>query len=261
MFPILFKIGPFTFYALWVAVIIAVVVSTQMFLKRAKYERLDLTFLLDHSLEALIGAVFFSRTVFFISNWGYFGPLNLLTFLKQVFIFWQPGFSFWGAVFGFSLALGLQFYRKQEPIMPWLNALMTPLFVGLLIGHFGQLLDGQGYGNETILPWGITFESTNVKYTVPVHPTQIYAMLVILGLLLGHKSLQKHFRALQNKSTWTLFMINVYSGARFLIEFFRGDDTLMIGPARIGHIVSLIVFVISGYFMYKNWGRASEAQA
>lgn len=252
MLPILLELGPFTIYSLWLAVILGLMAGTLLFLKRAKYERMDLLFILDHLLSLMIGTILCSRLVFFLINWGFFGPLTFGTLVKQVLFFWQPGYSFWGGVLGFSLVFLLHSRRKKEDPAPWLNVAIVPFFMGIMIGNIGQLLDGQGYGKETILPWGITFESTNVKYTVPVHPTQIYSILLIAAILFSHKKITEKWPQLKEETTWTLFAITVFSFGRFLLEFLRGDDTAQWGPVRLGHIVSLLAFVFFGHLLYRK---------
>lgn len=252
MLPILFSIGPFTLYSLWVFVIAGMLLGTLLFLKRVKYNRMDLNLLLDHGLSLLFAAFILSRLTFFLINWGYFGTFSFINFFKQLVYFWQPGYSFWGAVLGFGAMLTIHSLRKKENPFDWLEAFLMPLFIGMILGHIGQLLDGQGYGRETIMPWGIIFETTNVKYTVPVHPTQIYAILLILGIVLSRKKIMEKWPVLNGKYLWTLSIISTYSMGRFLIEFFRGDDTLQFGIIRIGHIGWLLIFSISGWILWKK---------
>lgn len=252
MFPTLFEFGPLTLYSLWVAFCIGLILATLLFLKRAKYERLDMLFLLNHMASMIVSAIIFSRLVFFAINWGYWGPFSFKTMLIEMISFWQPGYSFWGAVFGIGVAFSWHAWRKKEPPLPWLTAASTPLLIGIMIGNIGQLLDGQGYGRETILPWGITFESTTVKYTVPIHPTQIYSFLLIALILISRKKLQTRWKILESNETWALFSLTVFALGRFILEWFRGDDTLQWGIVRIGHVASLLAFVVFGTLLYKR---------
>ncbi|MBT5016455.1 hypothetical protein HN748_04560 [Candidatus Peregrinibacteria bacterium] len=252
MFPTLLKLGPFTLHSLWLCVVIAILVSTLLTLKKAKYQRMDVHFLLDHSLSLLISAAFFSRLVFALTNWGYFGPPSVFGTLTQIISFWEIGYSFWGAVLGFLLVFIWHCRRKGESPMDWLETTITPLFIGIMIGNFGQFLDGQAYGKETILPWGIVFESTNVKYTVPIHPTQIYSIIIIAAILLTKKKVINKWPILSEKYNWTIFALSTYALARFLLEFVRGDDTFQIGPVRIGHIVTFLLFAHLSRVLYKR---------
>lgn len=252
MAPVLFEIGPFTLHSLWVANTIALILGTLLFLKRAKYERLDVLFLLDHGMSLLLSAIAFSRLAFFVSNWGYLSDLDWTLALKQVVRFWQPGYSFWGAFLGFGLMFVLHAYRHKIKILPWLDAALTPILIGLFIGNIGQLLDGQGYGRETILPWGITFQNTNVKYTVPVHPTQIYSMLLVVGILIAKKKVLDQWPHLKNNHLWMMLAIDVYALGRFIIGFYRGDDTLLLWNIRIEQWISVAVFIPLSYLLYKK---------
>ena len=252
MVPILFSIGPFTLYSLWIFVIAGMLLSTLLFLRKVKYNRMNLSLLLDHGLSLLLATVVISRLAFFLTNWGYFGMFSWGTFLKQLVYFWQPGYSFWGAVVGFGAMLWVHALRKGENLLDWMDALLFPLFVGMMLGHIGQLLDGQGYGRETILPWGITFETTNVKYTVPIHPTQIYGILLILIILLSRKKAIEKWPMLGQKHLGVLAMMSAYSLGRFLIEFFRGDDTLQLGFVRIGHVGWLVALGVSGWMLWRQ---------
>ncbi len=252
MLPTLFELGPFTIYTLWVCVVIALLIGTLLILKKAKYQRMDIHFLLDHSLSLFIGAALFSRLVFALTNWGYFGPPSFFGTIQQIIFFWQPGYSFWGAMLGFTLVFLIHCHRQEQDPLEWLEVAIKPLFIGIMIGNLGQFLDGQAYGKETILPWGITFESTNVKYTVPIHPTQLYSIIIILTILLTRQKVITKWPKLGEKYNWAIFALSVYAFARFLLEFIRGDDTFQIGPVRIGHLVALILFGIFAHMLYKR---------
>lgn len=252
MLPTLFKLGPFTLYSLWVCVVIALIICSLLIIKKAKYERLDIRFILDHSLSLIIGAAVMGRLVYFLTNWGYFGPLNIITVFKQILFFWQPGYSFWGAMLGFGLIFLWHAKRQEQNPWEWLEISLIPIFIGIMIGNVGQFLEGQAYGHETILPWGVVFENTNVKYTVPIHPTQIYSILLIAAIVLSKKKILSKWPILAEKHNWTLLAISAYSFGRFLIEFMRGDDTFQIGPIRIGHLIALIIFGISFKMLYNK---------
>lgn len=253
MLPVLAEFGPFTLYTLWIFVSAGIIVGTLLFLKRAKYQRMDVEFLLNHSLSLLLSSMVISRLGFFITSWGYFGPFSFGNTLKQILMFWQPGYSFWGAVAGFTLMLAFHCRKEGQKLLNWIEVMIVPFFTGIILGNIGQFFDGQGYGHDTILPWGVTFTSTNVKYTVPIHPTQLYSIILILIILLSRKKLTQKWEHLKNDTDWTLFIITFYSFARFWLEFLRGDDTLEWGWLRFGHLVSGIVFVSMAILLYKRW--------
>lgn len=192
--------------------------------------------------------LFISRLVFFIMNRAFYMPTFSFNSLLSFFYIWDKGLSFWGALLGFSLMLGVFCIKRDESFLKWLDALVIPLGIGIIIANFGQFLDGQGYGHETMLPFGVTYESINVKYTVPIHPTQIYSMIYTGGILYFLKKYRKH-KFLEKEGNLALTAITSYSFIRFFAEFLRGDDTPEIFGVRLAGIISLIVFLISGYYL------------
>lgn len=192
-----------------------------------------------------------SRLVFFLMNQAFYMPTFSFNRLLGFFYIWDKGLSFWGGLAGFIFILIIVLIKRGENILRWLDALVIPLGIGIIIANFGQLLDGQGYGRETILPWGITYQSINVKYTVPIHPTQIYSMLYISGILYFFNRFKKH-NFFEKDGNKTLAAIAIYSLCRFGSEFFRGDDTVEIFGIRLAAIISLTAFLISGWFLRKR---------
>jgi phosphatidylglycerol:prolipoprotein diacylglycerol transferase len=128
----------------------------------------------------------------------------------------------------------------------WADAVSLPVLVAMMIGNFGAFLSGYGYGSPTELPWGITYSIETVKYTVPVHPTQIYAILLIGLLLMGFERARKKQEFLNAPGATALTLAWGYSGIHFLLEFIRGDDTLQLLGIRLPMILAGLAFLILG---------------
>jgi prolipoprotein diacylglyceryltransferase len=131
--------------------------------------------------------------------------------------------------------------------------LIPAFLVGLSVAAIGTFLDGRWYGNETSLPWGVNFESPSIKYTVPIHPTQIYIMLysaVIATIAIVIKD-HKFFEPAGKLATLS---IAAFSFLNFLQEFLRGDDVTMVFGVRFSQIISLLALILSltFYFVYYN---------
>jgi len=137
--------------------------------------------------------------------------------------------------------------KAKEPFWKWMDALSVPLLVAIMIGFIGTFLGGYAYGTPTDLPWGIQYESFNVKYTVPIHPTQIYSILYI-GLLLWAKSkFKKRGTFFETDGNPSLFFACFYFLGAFLLEFLRGDDTLLLLGIRLPIILFGAAFLASSY--------------
>ncbi len=210
--------------------------------------------LFHHSLSITLTTLLVSRLVFYLMNLQFYMPTFKLDGLMSFFYIWDKGLSFWGALLGLSIILTIICFKRDESILKWLDALIIPVGIGIIIANFGQLLDGQGYGSPTGLPWGITYESINVKYTVPIHPTQIYSMLVAGGIVYFLKKHRRH-EFFKKEGVLALSGITVYTFIRFFLEFLRGDDTVDIFGVRIAAIIAAIIFFIAGYLFLKRYKK------
>lgn len=85
------------------------------------------------------------------------------------------------------------------------------------------------------------------KY-IEVHPTFLYESLITLTIfvLLIFMLNKRKF-----KGQLTLTYLIIYSFARMLIEGIR-IDSLMLGTIRVSQLLSLIIFLISGFIYIKN---------
>lgn len=255
MFPILFEIGPFTLHSLWFFIALGFLVSSLMVSRAVKRNRMRLDFLSKHSFLFFISAIISSRLLFIIFHTEIFFA-DSDTFLQEffaIFRVWDKGLSFWGAALGFSIAFLYLAKRERENIFRWMDITAVPLLTALLFGHFGAFLDGINHGRETILPWGITFESAVVKYTVPVHPTQLYALLYTAVILIFISSAKAEWHS-KHEGLLAKVAIFLYASFRFLEDFFRGDDTLMLFDfIRISQIISFGIALYMGYRLLKEY--------
>ncbi|MBU1152014.1 prolipoprotein diacylglyceryl transferase, partial [Patescibacteria group bacterium] len=135
-----------------------------------------------------------------------------------------------------------------------------PALIGYCIGLVGAFLGGFAYGKPTELPWGVTYQIQNVKYTVPVHPIQIYAIIAVTLLLLSKKRLKDKTEFFNREGNTTIYLSTGFSLIYFLLEFLKGDDTLLIQGIRIPMIIAAMVFITSGIalaYRYKSFKNES----
>ncbi len=253
MFPTIYESAHVSIQTLWVIVVIALLVSSYIAVKRLKRRRVNFNLFIEHSTSFLLSAIIVSRIVYFITNTtAYFPAFDLRTLWNFIAI-WDQGFSFWGAVIGFIGMLTYRIYKEKESLWKWYDSLTVPTLIGLSIGYFGAFLGGYSYGSPTILPWGITYQTFTVKYTTAIHPTQIYAIIAIVLLLWSKQKLKQKTDFFETDGNTSLYLTTCFSFIYFLLEFVRGDDTLLIQGIRISQILALFMFLISGYFLYYRY--------
>lgn len=261
MFPLLFESQYLTIQTLWVFIVLALLVASWLGVKRLKLARVNFNIFIEHGMWFLVSALFFSRlTYFFLHTEIYHPRLNLET-LQRFFAIWDQGFSLWGAIFGFFLVLTFRIMKTHEPLWKWYDALIVPLLIGIMVGRIGQFLAGSGYGTPTGLPWGVQYELMTVKYTVPVHPTQLYSFFLIGGMITLKRYLKSHFEFFKREGNSTLFLISCFSFVHFFLDFITGSDTILILELiRISQIGYALAFLGSTALLIYRYFNATPSK-
>jgi len=121
------------------------------------------------------------------------------------------------------------FYIRRQKLPWWKTAdVFAPgIALGHAIGRLGCFAAGCCWGSQCERPWAVTFtnpaahELTGVPLGIPLHPAQLYeaAATALVALFLYRRSLRPH-----GEGVILAWYLALYSGARFLIEFFRHHD-------------------------------------
>lgn len=167
------------------------------------------------------------------------------------------GITFYGGLLGASitllLILRLTKQRTQYTIKDWFSILTIPFIAFHVFGRIGCFLGGCCYGKVTDSFVGIHFpdipEHGIYHGGMKCYPTQLFeaaALLVILAVVIKVK---KKFQ------TYLL----LYAVARFLIEFYRGDDRgyifEQISPAQTISIVIVLSLLVIRFGSYLKSSR------
>lgn len=253
MHPIIFQTNFFVLHTLWLFFVIGVIAGTYAIIKLSLKNGLKIQFISDNFLKFFLYGILAARLTFVIFNFEiYFNELTIDSILR-IFYVWDKGLYFWPGL----LASLISFYnackKNDQNFYKWMDVLVPSIIIGLAATHIGAFFDGINYGTETSLPWGVNFESPSIKYAVPIHPTQIYAFLystIIATTLI----LMGHNQKIQAKSAGFIGLWGLvgYSFFRFLEEFIRGDDTILIIGIRLDQIITLLVLITAMSFFYKR---------
>jgi len=126
--------------------------------------------------------------------------------------------SFFGGMLTGSLAVLGYLRWKQLPIGRAADALAPIAPVLYAMFRLGCLLNGDDYGPPTRLPWGMRFPAGSPPTSEPVHPTQVYEILLMVPV----------FAWLWTRRNKALppgalsFELGILMGAeRFVAEFWR----------------------------------------
>lgn len=151
------------------------------------------------------------------------------------------GISFYGGLLGamFSMWLLLKITSKRTKItvFEWLELLVIPFIVFHIFGRIACFFGGCCYGKYADNCFTVCFpnnESAGIFHNGrECYPTQLFEALTLILILLVVMALKNKFKG---------YLI-LYSVARFMLEFLRGDDRgAKIGVFSPSQWVSLFIF-------------------
>lgn len=213
-----------------------------------------MNFIYHHSLSIFIWGLVGSRLLYVLLNFQlYFPDFTLSSILRVLYIWNDKGLSLIGALLGIGLSLIYFSMKEKEQTNRWLDILTISVITGLGIGHIGTFLDGSAYGKETSLPWGMVFDSPSIKYTVPIHPAQLYATLYsfIIVIVLYVLYRKGKFKA----GILAISGLIAYMIMTFLSGFLRGDDVLTFLGLREEQIFALAVLILTGTYIFLRYNK------
>ncbi len=209
MRPVLFHIGSYPVYSYGVMLFLAFLAGIMV--ARAELARRGL----DSSAIYLIGAVAAISGVLGARLFYVLGHLEEFSGdWGRVIDFNMRGLVYYG---GLALAVPaclLLVRRLGLPAGDVADSVGLALPLSLAIARVGCFLNGCCGGKPSGLPWAVTFPGS----LSPVHPTQLYEMVLDLALFAFLLAARKRLRR-----GWDLFLLSLagYGLVRFINEFFR----------------------------------------
>ena len=216
MHPILYSFDGVTIYTYGFFVSVGFLVAFALFLFELKKRGISVDTGIDLAFWVLLAAIVGSRLVYVVINLGYF-----INYPLKIFMLWEGGLVWYGAFLGALGAALIYFRAKRLNGWIWTDTAIPFVALGQAIGRIGCLMAGCCYGRPTDLFWGITFTRSEIAPAgMALHPTQIYDMLLDLGifLILFFRRDRVTFRGEQ-----ILSYIFLYGATRTIVEAFRGD--------------------------------------
>jgi phosphatidylglycerol:prolipoprotein diacylglycerol transferase len=188
-------------------------------------------------LGGRLGYILFYKLGFYLSH-----PL-------QVFAVWEGGMSFHGGFLGVVLAFVLFSRRKKISFFTLIDMAAQCAPVGLGLGRIGNFINGELYGRQTDVPWGIIFPGGG---ELPRHPSQLYEALLEGLLLFLIVRLAARRSTITGVPAWTFCA--GYGLFRFIVEFFRQPDEhigFLLNTFSMGQLLSFPMFILGSLMVYR----------
>lgn len=237
-------LGPFTLHTYGLLLAIAFLAGLLVVSWQARKAGLDAGRITDMAVWVLIAGLIGAKLMLLVVE----GPFYLSN-PREVWSVLRSGGVFYGGLLG-GIAVAW-WYAKRHKLSGWSTAdvLVPGLILGQAIGRLGCFTAGCCYGKPASVPWAVTFTDVYAAREVgtpldtPLHPTQIYESLaaLLIFLVLVWMAPRKRFHG-----QITLAYVALYSGARFVLEFFRGDPsrgTVFGGVLSTSQLIALLLLV------------------
>ncbi|MBI4655993.1 MAG: prolipoprotein diacylglyceryl transferase [Elusimicrobia bacterium] len=258
MHPYLFEFSGIKIPAYGVMVFLGYLSGIIYLLKNAKKAGFSRENILTLMPPVIIGAILGGKILYILTFWNYFGD-TLAGRLTAIIKDFRSGFVFYGGLAGGFTLLAV-YAGKLKIGLPKLLDFMAPAAaLGHSLGRLGCFFAGCCHGKPSTSLFAITFDHpeslVDLKYLgMPLHPVQIYeaagnfALFLFLDRLFK-TSIKRKWKPL----TTTLAYLSGYSGLRFFLEFFRGDNR---GAAVLslsnGQIISIAIIIACALVYFRN---------
>jgi phosphatidylglycerol:prolipoprotein diacylglycerol transferase len=182
--PVAFAIGPFAvrWYALAYlgGVLLGALYGMSLLKRKTLWFKGQPPFepaaIFDFAFWAVLGIIVGGRLGYVL----FYNPAYYAANPLEAFKLWDGGMSFHGGLVGIIVAMALFTRSKGGNILSSLDLLGCVGTIGLFLGRIANFINGELWGRETTLPWGVIFPGAG---DLPRHPSQLYEA-ALEGILL-----------------------------------------------------------------------------
>lgn len=228
MQPILFKIGNLSFYSQGVSILVGIVIGFLVVYFFSKKHELYNAFLFDNIIYTVLAGIIGARIAYIVLYQSQFSNLKELIFI------WEGGLVSYG---GFLLG-GLTFFIllkiQKQPVLKWFDALAIGFPLGLFFGRLGDIMAGDYYNSDKF---------TNIQSLSKGIPLPLFEALLCLVIFFLLAIMSLKIKKI-NSGLIFFIMVLIYSGGRFIIDFWR-NEKLVIWNLSFGQVFGLIIFILS----------------
>ncbi|MBM3230792.1 prolipoprotein diacylglyceryl transferase [Candidatus Peregrinibacteria bacterium] len=235
-----FSVGPAIIWTRVVFLLLGIWLATEFFLRLAESAHLSLQHFRENSLRYAVALFACGRFFALIAQYRVYlrDPI-------RIFIVWDGNFSFVGAAVGIAAVLYWATKEHRTTFLQWLDVLLPATIFGLAFDWFGMFASGQAYGKPTDVFFGVTYDAMSVRYTVPIHPVQLYYAFFYLFLTFLLLVIRKQSTRAGSETACGIILASI---ATFFFEYFRGDFTIPVFATRMDFAVLILLFVSLGIF-------------
>jgi prolipoprotein diacylglyceryl transferase len=152
----------------------------------------------------------------------------------------QGGLAFQGGLLAGIITAWVYIKRNKMPLWKTADIIILYLPLAQSIGRIGCFLNGCCYGTPTFSPIGISLPG----HILPLHPIQLYLSIFLLLTFLVLRKIYK--KKIFDGIVFFSYII-IYSAGRFLLDFLRGDLSIIFVGLRTSQLISVIIFLFFSF--------------
>lgn len=256
MHPFLFFIGDFPIRAYGLILSLSIILATGVAYYFAKQDGRYHKYIPDMGIYCGLAGLVGGRLwdVFFF-DWHYYS-----NHLLEIPFVWQGGMAIQGGVI-FGVLAGV-LYCRYHKIDTWALAdIVAPaILLGQALGRTANLLNGDAFGHPTGGPFGLMYPVGTLAHQVygsqALWPAEVWEGQIdvfLFAILLIFRSLN------HRKGQVFALYIMLYSGARFFLEYLRGDYETVLWGLKSAQLTSL-AFITLGLILFLWRSRYKQKQ-
>lgn len=248
MRPILFHLNGMAVRAHWVLTALAFAVAAGWAVRRGRPAGLAGRQLVILAIVTFLSVVVGARAGYILLNWSFYRA-----HADQIFRFDKGGLTLFGGLLAAWIIVGTLLRRWRLPAGRIIDRMMPPLVLGQAIVRVGCFLQGCCYAFFTDRPWGVIFPPE----TRPRHPTQLYEVAALLGILAVMLLAERKDRG--RETPHFLIYGLLYGLFRFAVDYLRADSSPILWGLKASQFVALPLAVVCGLLLFRRWGSCTRS--
>jgi phosphatidylglycerol:prolipoprotein diacylglycerol transferase len=244
MYPELIKIGNFSISSFGVMIALCFIAGYWVITLEAKRKRLNEKLVGNLFLATMAGGIIGAKLLYVFEN----VPLSDLIRHPLDNLLSRGGLTFYGGFFGAIILTWIIAHRNRLSMWVVGDLASPALALAYAIGRIGCFLVGDDYGVPSDLPWAMPFPKGLPPTDVPVHPTQLYEIIIMSIVFIFIWKIRK----LDRPAGWLFSIYLILAGLeRFFIEFLRNTTPSPIPGLSLAQLMAVFIIVVGAVKLYR----------
>ena len=250
MYPEIVRFGDFSISSFGLMIAVCFIVGYWLIMSEARRKKLDEKMISNMFLLTMIGGIVGAKVLYIFEN----VPLEDIMSNPMTYLLQRGGLTFYGGFIGALILVWIT--ARMNKISMWvIGDMASPaLAISYSIGRVGCLLVGDDYGVPSNLPWAMAFPKGLPPTDIPVHPTQLYEVIIMFIAFL----FIWRIRTLPRVAGWLFSIYLIIAGfERFFIEFIRSTTPSPIPGLSVAQVTAIGLIIVGAVKLWSIYSKGA----